>query len=122
MQKESAHSRILELRAELERHSRLYYVENAPEISDFEFDRLMRELEDLEAEYPEFRSPDSPSAKVGSDLRGAKASGGFVQRAHRYPMLSLSNTYSLSEIEDFARRADMPSMTFICFSSLSLCQ
>lgn len=106
MQKESAHSRILELRAELERHSRLYYVENAPEISDFEFDRLMRELEDLEAEYPEFRSPDSPSAKVGSDLRGAKASGGFVQRAHRYPMLSLSNTYSLSEIEDFARRAD----------------
>lgn len=106
MQKESAHNRILELRAQLERHSRLYYVENAPEISDFEFDRLMRELEDLEAEYPEFRSPDSPTAKVGSDLRGAKASGGFVQRAHRYPMLSLSNTYSLAEIEDFARRAD----------------
>lgn len=101
MDKNAAKSRIEQLRAELQENSRLYYVENAPVISDFEFDSLMRELEDLEKEWPEFRTEDSPTAKVGSDI-----SRGFAQRPHRYPMLSLGNTYSISEIEEFAARAE----------------
>ena len=95
-------------------NSRRYYVDNAPVISDFEYDCLMRELEDLEALFPDLRTPDSPTQKVGSDLdapvgRNAESGAsreGFVQRPHRYPMLSLSNTYSLSEVEEFAARTD----------------
>ena len=68
MEKETAQQRIIELRVLLEDYSRRYYVENAPVISDFEFDRLMRELEDLEKEFPELDKPDSPTHKVGSDL------------------------------------------------------
>jgi len=96
-----ASQRIEQLRAALWENSRLYYVENAPVISDFEFDAMMRELEDLERAWPELRSDDSPTAKVGSDLRD-----NFVKRPHRYPMLSLGNTYSISEIEEFAVRAE----------------
>ena len=67
----------------------------------------MRELEDLEKQYPEFDSPDSPTHRVGSDLEeNGKLRQGFVQRPHRYPMLSLGNTYSIAEIEDFTARAD----------------
>lgn len=101
MNRSEASQRIEKLRASLWENSRLYYVENAPVISDFEFDAMMRELEDLERAWPELRSDDSPTAKVGSDLRE-----NFVKRAHRYPMLSLGNTYSISEIEDFAARAE----------------
>lgn len=97
----------------LEENSRRYYVDNAPAISDFEFDKLMHELEGLEAEWPEFDSPDSPTKHVGSDLEApvgrnaeAGAEQGFVQRPHRYPMLSLGNTYSIAEIEDFVMRAE----------------
>ena len=112
MDRQAAKERIDFLRQELRENSRRYYVDNAPVISDFEFDSMMRELEDLEAEWPEFRSPDSPTVKVGSDLDasvGPNAESGarkeFVQRPHRYPMLSLSNTYNIAEIEDFAARA-----------------
>ena len=113
MDKTAIKQRIDELRRILDESSRRYYVDNAPVISDYEFDTLMHELEKLEAENPEFASPDSPSAKVGSDIAAAvgpnaesQARGGFVQRPHRYPMLSLSNTYSIGEIEEFAARAE----------------
>lgn len=113
MDSNQARTRIEELRRTLEENSRRYYVDNAPAISDFEFDSLMHELERLEAEFPEFDSPDSPSHKVGSDLDAPVggnaeplARTGFVQRRHRYPMLSLGNTYSISEIEDFTARAE----------------
>ena len=103
MDRNEARKRIEELRRTLEENSRRYYVDNAPVISDFEFDTLMHELEGLEAEYPEFDSPDSPTRKVGSDLDAPldgnaepQARSGFVQRRHRYPMLSLGNTYSIS--------------------------
>ena len=100
MEKQAAKARIDELRDILRENSRLYYVLSAPVMSDFEFDSLMHELEALEAEFPEFESADSPSRKVGSDLQK-----GFVQRPHRYPMLSLANTYSIGEVEEFAARA-----------------
>ena len=113
MDRNQARTRIEELRRTLEENSRRYYVDNAPAISDFEFDSLMHELERLEAEFPEFDIPDSPSHKVGSDLDAPVggnaeplARTGFVQRRHRYPMLSLGNTYSISEIEDFTARAE----------------
>lgn len=106
MDKQSAEKRIMELRAVLEENSRKYYVDNTPEISDFEFDRLMHELEALEKAFPEFASPDSPTVKVGSDLSAdAGVQKEFERHAHRYPMLSLGNTYSIGEIEEFAARA-----------------
>ena len=101
MEKAEAKARIEELSALLKENSRRYYVDNAPTMSDYEFDILMHELERLEAEWPEFRAEDSPTQRVGSDLQK-----GFVQRPHRYPMLSLANTYSISEVEDFAARAE----------------
>ena len=104
--------RIEFLRKTLDESNRRYYVDNAPVMSDFEFDTLLRELADLENEYPQFKSPDSPTMHVGSDLGSTSDSGaeavqrrGFVQRSHRYPMLSLANTYSISEVEEFAARA-----------------
>ncbi len=113
MEKSAAKQRIDFLRETLKENNRRYYVDNAPVISDFEFDTLMHELEALEAEWPEFRTEDSPTVRVGSDIdtpagRNAEAltGKGFVQRAHRYPMLSLGNTYSISEIEEFVARAD----------------
>ena len=101
MDRQQAKERIDYLRGTLRENSRLYYVENAPVISDYEFDMLMHELESLEAEFPEFASEDSPTRKVGSDLEK-----GFVQKPHRYPMLSLANTYSIEEVEEFAARAE----------------
>lgn len=113
MDKTTAQKRIEELRGILSENSRRYYVDNAPLISDYEFDTLMHELEALEKQWPEFDSPDSPTHKVGSDLGAPDAQaaddaprGGFVQRPHRYPMLSLANTYSISEVEDFVSRAE----------------
>ena len=90
---------IERLRSELDRHNYNYYVLNAPEISDQEFDRMMRELQDLETAHPEFDDPDSPTKRVGSDLNQE-----FVQVPHRYPMLSLSNTYNKQEVADFYER------------------
>jgi len=93
--------RIEELRRQLEFHNHKYYVENAPEISDFDFDRMMRELEEHEAAHPEVGDPDSPTARVGSDI-----SAEFATVKHRYPMLSLSNTYSLDELHEFLERIE----------------
>ena len=93
--------RVSELREILWENSRRYYVENAPTMSDFDYDHLMHELEDLERAYPDLLTPDSPTQKVGSDL-----DRGFAQYPHRYPMLSLGNTYNIGEIEDFVKRAE----------------
>ncbi|MDO4165585.1 MAG: NAD-dependent DNA ligase LigA [Bacteroides sp.] len=92
--------KIDELRAELHRHNHNYYVLNAPEISDKEFDDMMRELQDLEKEHPEYQDETSPTMRVGSDINK-----NFVQVAHQYPMLSLGNTYSEAEVTDFYERA-----------------
>lgn len=91
--------RIDWLRAELHRHNYNYYVMNAPEITDKEFDDLMRELQDLEKEHPEYADENSPTMRVGSDLNK-----NFTQVTHKYPMLSLGNTYSESEVTDFYER------------------
>lgn len=93
--------RIAELRRQLEYHNYKYYVENNPEISDFDFDRLLRELQDLEAANPQFDDPNSPTHRVGSDLTSE-----FVSVKHRYPMLSLGNTYSLDELREFIERIE----------------
>lgn len=87
------------LREELHRHNHNYYVLNAPEITDFEFDRMIRELQELETAHPEFYDENSPTMRVGSDL-----SKEFQQVAHKYPMLSLGNTYSEGEVTDFYER------------------
>ena len=102
---------IAELRKTLNHHNRLYYVENAPEISDFDFDHMMRELQDLEAAHPEFADPNSPTVRVGSDR-----TTDFVSVAHRYPMLSLSNTYSMEELREFVVRAEkeVGSVEMVC--------
>lgn len=91
--------KIDNLRAELHRHNYKYYVLNAPVISDKEFDDLMRQLQELEKEHPEFLDENSPTMRVGSDLNK-----NFTQVAHRYPMLSLGNTYSEAEVTDFYDR------------------
>ena len=83
----------------LDEHNYNYYVLNAPTIDDREFDRLMHELEQLEAQYPQYASPDSPTRHVGSDISQA-----FEQVEHTYPMLSLSNTYSIEEVAAFYER------------------
>ena len=93
--------RIEELRRQLDYHNHKYYVENAPEISDFDFDAMMRELQELEREHPEYADPASPTLRVGSDL-GAE----FRTVHHRYPMLSLGNTYSLDELHEFLGRIE----------------
>ena len=92
-------ARILQLRDELHRHNHLYYVENQPEISDKEFDDLMRELMELEARHPEMFDANSPSERVGSDLNND-----FEQVEHRYPMLSLANTYNRADVQAFYER------------------
>lgn len=91
--------RIDQLREELHTHNYNYYVLNAPVITDQEFDHLMRELQDLEAKHPEYFDPNSPSVRVGSDLNK-----NFKQVEHKYPMLSLGNTYSQAEVTEFYDR------------------
>ncbi len=93
--------RILQLRAELHQHNHRYYVENAPIISDQEFDHLMHELIALEAQHPEMYDPNSPSQRVGSDLQSD-----FEQVEHQYPMLSLGNTYNRDDVRDFYERVE----------------
>lgn len=92
-------ARIDRLREELHRHNYNYYVLNAPEISDQEFDRLMYELQELEAKHPEYRDANSPTMRVGSDINK-----NFRQVVHRYPMLSLANTYSEIDVKEFYDR------------------
>lgn len=113
MDRQLAENRIRELRIILWENSRKYYVDNAPAISDYEYDHLMYELADLEKEYPDLVTPDSPTRKVGSDLENSDENGRtlvtarkeFAQYEHKYPMLSLANTYNIGEIEDFVTRA-----------------
>ena len=92
-------AKINALREELAQHNYHYYVQSMPTISDREFDEKMRALQTLEAQYPDYFDPSSPTQRVGSDLTTS-----FTQMAHRYPMLSLSNTYSEGEIHDFYAR------------------
>lgn len=91
--------RILELRRELHEHNRRYYVLNSPTISDYEFDMLLKELQQLEEAYPEMHDATSPTLRVGSDITKE-----FRQVQHKYPMLSLGNTYSKGEVADFYDR------------------
>ncbi len=84
------------LRQILHQHNYKYYVLSRPEISDFEFDSLLKKLQDLEKKYPEYNDPNSPTQRVGSDINK-----NFVQAEHKYPMLSLSNTYSEEEVRNF---------------------
>lgn len=137
MTRQEAVKKIEELKAALWENSRRYYVDNAPVISDYDFDQMMKELERLEAEYPDLITPDSPTQRVGSDLEHQAGEGRvnaesgirkeFAQFPHRYPMLSLSNTYSIDEIEAFAQRADKileTSFTYCCelkFDGTAIC-
>ena len=97
----SVEKRIAALRSEIEEHNRRYYEEAAPTISDREYDRLYRELLDLEERYPQFLTLDSPTRRVGEGPLKA-----FSQITHRVPMLSLDNTYSEEEVGAFYRRME----------------
>ncbi|AOS84274.1 DNA ligase (NAD(+)) LigA [Chlorobaculum limnaeum] len=101
MDKAKAQQEITQLRTEIERHNRLYYLEAKPEISDFEFDKLLERLIAIEKEFPELLTPDSPSQRVGGGITKE-----FPTVVHREPMLSLSNTYSIAEVTDFCNRVE----------------
>ena len=96
---DSTKNRIEALRNTIERHNYRYYIDDEPEISDLEFDRLMKELQDLERQYPELITPDSPTQRVGG-----QPIEGFRQVAHRIPMLSIENTYNEEEVREFDAR------------------
>lgn len=95
----NARERIQQLRKEIDHHNYLYYVLSSPEIDDFTYDELLRELIELERQNPELIDPDSPTQRVGADIDVE-----FTQVQHRYPMLSLENTYSREELEEFDSR------------------
>ncbi|MBN1925733.1 MAG: NAD-dependent DNA ligase LigA [Prolixibacteraceae bacterium] len=99
MQHDSILLKIKALRKELDHHNYQYYVKSEPEISDFEFDQKLKELEALEAQFPQFDDPTSPTKRVGNDI-----TSDFQQVKHKYPMLSLSNTYNEGELRDFDNR------------------
>ncbi len=99
MTPEQARQRIQQLSEEIRRHDQLYYDQATPEISDYDYDMLMEELKKLEFENPELAEPDSPTQRVGGSITKT-----FQQVVHRYPMLSLGNTYSREELEDFDQR------------------
>jgi len=99
MKRSEAKDRIETLRKELEEHNNRYYVLNQPSISDFEYDILLNELDNLEKKFPEFASENSPTRHVGSDITNE-----FEQFEHTYPMLSLGNTYSEQELREFDSR------------------
>ena len=96
---DSIKDQIESLRRQINEHNRNYYVDNSPTISDRDFDMLMKELETLEKAHPEFDDPYSPTHRVGSDL-----TKGFRQIVHERPMLSLGNTYSVEEVDEFVSR------------------
>lgn len=100
MSQNNIQQQIENLRTQLHEHNYNYYVKNAPSISDFEFDKLLSQLQELENQYPEYYDPNSPTMRVGSDINK-----NFEQVQHRYSMLSLQNSYSQGEIEDFYNRA-----------------
>ena len=129
MEKAQAYIRIQELRGILDEANRKYYIENSPTLSDYEFDMLLKELEALETEHPEYITADSPTRRVGSDLKKVSETGRkeFEQYPHKYPMLSLGNTYDISEVQAFADRAEKGignSFTFSCelkFDGTAIC-
>ena len=129
MEKEQANIRINELKSLINEASRRYYVDNASILSDYEFDMLLKELETLENQFPEFATEDSPTRKVGSDLGKSQGASKkeFEQYPHRYPMLSLGNTYDIPEVEAFAERASKGignSFTYSCelkFDGTAIC-
>ena len=128
MEKAQAYIRIQELRSIINEANRRYYVDNSPILSDYEFDMLLKELEALENEHPELITPDSPTQKVGSDLKSSgKPQKEFEQFPHRYPMLSLGNTYDITEVQAFADRASKGignSFTYSCelkFDGTAIC-
>ena len=91
--------RLPKLKEEIRRHEYLYYVENNPEIADYEFDQLMNELKEIEKSHPDLITPDSPSQRVGE-----QPVEGFPQATHRTPMISLDNAYNFEELEEFNDR------------------
>ena len=92
MEKSQAYIRVQELRKIINEANRRYYVDNSPVLSDYDFDMLLKELERLEKEHPDLITEDSPTRKVGSDLKAEDKRKEFEQYPHRYPMLSLGNT------------------------------
>ncbi len=112
MNLQAAQARINELSAELKEHNYRYYTLSSPMISDYEFDQLLKELEKLEANYPEFAWSDSPTMVVGGDITKQ-----FEQVSHKYPMLSLGNTYSEQELIDFderVRKVAADGLEYVC--------
>lgn len=112
MNKTEAKSRIDQLTHDLEEHNYQYYVKSAPTINDFEFDNLLKELENLESEFPELAHVNSPTKRVGGDITKK-----FPTVIHDYPMLSLSNSYSKEEIIEFesrARKLTDADMEYVC--------
>ena len=99
MNSDQAKENIEELRKKLHHHNYLYYVKSSPEISDYEFDMMMKELQELEQKFPEFADKNSPTKRVGGDITEK-----FEKVKHRYPMLSLSTTYNFDEIRDWENR------------------
>jgi DNA ligase (NAD+) len=99
MDSQAIQAKIAELSVALNAHNHAYYVLNQPLISDYEFDALLKELETLEQQYPQFSNPNSPTKRVGGDLTKK-----FETKPHRFPMLSLSNSYSEQDIIDWAER------------------
>lgn len=106
-------SEIKKLREELARHNHLYYIESRPEISDYDFDMMLKKLIELETKHPEFDDPNSPTKRVGGDITKS-----FQTVKHDVPMQSLGNSYSESEIEDFITRIqkelESESIEFVC--------
>ncbi len=107
----TARQRIIFLRERLNYYNYKYYIETAPVVSDFEFDALLRELQDLEAEHPEYADPNSPTVRVGSDITNE-----FRSVEHSFPMLSLSNTYSIEELHEWIDRVEkeIDEPEFVC--------
>ena len=99
MNKEQAKERIEELRKQVEYHAKKYYDDDKPEISDFEYDMLMVELRNLEKKYPEFKSSDSLTQKVGGHVKE-----GFKKVTHEVPLQSLQDVFSLVEVEDYIEK------------------
>src|SRR3954471_16571248 len=116
-----AKKQILELTTELKQHNYNYYVLAMPTIADFDFDKKLEQLNKLEKEFPEFADPDSPTQKVGGDITKE-----FVTYRHRWPMLSLGNTYNEQELIDFdqrIRKAIGDNFEYVCelkFDGLSM--
>ncbi|MFH0843097.1 MAG: NAD-dependent DNA ligase LigA [Bacteroidota bacterium] len=112
MKETEASIRIEKLRREIEEHNNRYYVLNEPLISDFEYDLLLNELDTLEKKFPSLITTDSPTQRIGSDIRNE-----FRQYDHRYPMMSLGNTYNEEELRDFTGKAEIAAgspVEFVC--------